>query len=97
MGRDLTQRQRTADCRQDPGSGVGAEGLFGRDWRNHMMPLLQVRGINKWYGTRVGCADVSFDLYPGELMRIVMSSPLSPFHGKIGGITYDRAQMDDGI
>ncbi|MFZ8942695.1 MAG: phosphonate C-P lyase system protein PhnK [Gemmobacter sp.] len=37
-------------------------------------PLLQVEGISKRYGTRVGCLDVSFDLWPGEVMGIVGES-----------------------
>lgn len=37
-------------------------------------PLLQVRDVTKFYGGRVGCADVSFDLYPGEVMGIVGES-----------------------
>ena len=39
-----------------------------------MTPLLQVRNISKFYGGRIGCADVSFDLYPGEVMGIVGES-----------------------
>ncbi|NCX69748.1 MAG: ATP-binding cassette domain-containing protein [Rhodobacteraceae bacterium] len=39
-----------------------------------MTPLLQVRNIEKRYGTRIGCADVSFDLYPGEVLGIVGES-----------------------
>ena len=39
-----------------------------------MTPLLQVRGIEKHFGARIGCADVSFDLYPGEVMGIVGES-----------------------
>ncbi|MDX5383827.1 MAG: ATP-binding cassette domain-containing protein, partial [Rhodobacterales bacterium] len=39
-----------------------------------MTPLLQVKGLTKRYGARVGCADVSFDLYPGEVMGIVGES-----------------------
>jgi putative phosphonate transport system ATP-binding protein len=39
-----------------------------------MTPLLQVKGLTKRYGTRIGCADVSFDLYPGEVMGIVGES-----------------------
>ncbi|WP_435170995.1 phosphonate C-P lyase system protein PhnK [Falsirhodobacter sp. 1013] len=39
-----------------------------------MTPLLQVRGIEKRYGTRIGCTDVSFDLWPGEVMGIVGES-----------------------
>lgn len=37
-------------------------------------PLLQVEGLSKFYGDRIGCADVSFDLYPGEVMGIVGES-----------------------
>lgn len=37
-------------------------------------PLLQVRGLTKMYGARIGCADVSFDLWPGEVMGIVGES-----------------------
>lgn len=39
-----------------------------------MTPLLQVKGLSKHYGARIGCADVSFDLYPGEVMGIVGES-----------------------
>ncbi|WBU51934.1 phosphonate C-P lyase system protein PhnK [Paracoccus sp. SCSIO 75233] len=37
-------------------------------------PLLSVRGITKRYGARIGCADVGFDLWPGEVMGIVGES-----------------------
>ena len=37
-------------------------------------PLLAVRGLTKHYGGRIGCADVSFDLYPGEVLGIVGES-----------------------
>lgn len=39
-----------------------------------MTPLLQVEGIAKFYGSRIGCTDVSFDLFPGEVMGIVGES-----------------------
>jgi putative phosphonate transport system ATP-binding protein len=39
-----------------------------------MTPLLQVENIAKFYGARIGCTDVSFDLYPGEVMGIVGES-----------------------
>lgn len=39
-----------------------------------MTPLLSVRNVTKTYGPRIGCADVSFDLYPGEVMGIVGES-----------------------
>jgi putative phosphonate transport system ATP-binding protein len=37
-------------------------------------PLLKVDGITKTYGGRIGCADVAFDLWPGEVMGIVGES-----------------------
>jgi putative phosphonate transport system ATP-binding protein len=37
-------------------------------------PLLQVNGLTKLYGNRIGCADVSFDLFPGEVLGIVGES-----------------------
>ncbi|WP_341675698.1 phosphonate C-P lyase system protein PhnK [Niveibacterium sp. SC-1] len=37
-------------------------------------PLLQVRGLAKHYGRRVGCEEVSFDLYPGEVLCIAGES-----------------------
>ena len=39
-----------------------------------MTPLLDVRGLTKRYGARIGCADVSFTLWPGEVMGIVGES-----------------------
>lgn len=39
-----------------------------------MTPLLSVRDLQKKYGGRIGCADVSFDLYPGEVLGIVGES-----------------------
>ena len=39
-----------------------------------MTPLLSVRDIAKFYGQRIGCTDVSFDLYPGEVMGVVGES-----------------------
>lgn len=37
-------------------------------------PLLSVTGLSKFYGSRIGCADVSFDLFPGEVLGIVGES-----------------------
>jgi len=37
-------------------------------------PLLRVTGLSKYYGTRLGCADVDFELYPGEVLAIVGES-----------------------
>ncbi|MGR3482915.1 phosphonate C-P lyase system protein PhnK [Salipiger marinus] len=39
-----------------------------------MTPLLKVEGVTKRYGARLGCGDVSFDLWPGEVMGIVGES-----------------------
>ncbi|MGF1623797.1 MAG: phosphonate C-P lyase system protein PhnK [Alphaproteobacteria bacterium] len=37
-------------------------------------PLLQACGLGKSYGTIVGCRDVSFNIYPGEVLGIVGES-----------------------
>ncbi|WP_337995527.1 phosphonate C-P lyase system protein PhnK [Oleispirillum naphthae] len=37
-------------------------------------PLLAVRGLAKHYGTTLGCRDVAFDLWPGEVLGIVGES-----------------------
>ncbi len=37
-------------------------------------PLLTVDGVSKMYGDRIGCADVSFRLWPGEVLGIVGES-----------------------
>ncbi len=39
-----------------------------------MTPLLTARHLTKQYGGRNGCRDVSFDLYPGEVLCIVGES-----------------------
>jgi putative phosphonate transport system ATP-binding protein len=39
-----------------------------------MTPLLKVTGLTRMYGARVGCRDVCFDLWPGEVMGIVGES-----------------------
>ena len=37
-------------------------------------PLLSARGVTKRFGGRVACRDVSFDLWPGEVLGIVGES-----------------------
>ena len=37
-------------------------------------PILSVRGLGRRYGSRVGCAHVSFDLWPGEVLAVVGES-----------------------
>ncbi|MEM9050148.1 MAG: phosphonate C-P lyase system protein PhnK [Pseudomonadota bacterium] len=39
-----------------------------------MTPLLEVQGLTKRYGPRIGCADISFALFPGEVMGVVGES-----------------------
>ena len=39
-----------------------------------MTPLLSVKDVSKYYGAHIGCTDVSFDLFPGEVMGIVGES-----------------------
>ncbi len=66
-------------------------------------PLLQVQGVTKRYGARIGCADVSFDLWPGEVLGIVgesgsgKSTLLATLAGHLaadaGTITYDGRDM----
>ena len=37
-------------------------------------PLLKADRVTKYYGDRVGCSEISFDLYPGEVLGIVGES-----------------------
>ena len=37
-------------------------------------PLLVAQGLSKWYGQRLGCGDVSFSLYEGEVLAVVGES-----------------------
>ncbi|WP_137130095.1 phosphonate C-P lyase system protein PhnK [Rhizobium sp. FY34] len=37
-------------------------------------PLFKVRDVSKFYGSRIGCQAVSFDLWPGEVLAIVGES-----------------------
>ena len=37
-------------------------------------PLLSVAGLTRHYGARIGCADVSFDLWRGEVLGVVGES-----------------------
>lgn len=37
-------------------------------------PLLKVSAVSKFYGQRIGCKEVSFDLWPGEVLAIVGES-----------------------
>jgi len=44
------------------------------DGANMALPLLQVQGLTKRYGPRIGCEEVGFDLWPGEVLGIVGES-----------------------
>jgi putative phosphonate transport system ATP-binding protein len=70
-------------------------------------PLLEVRGLTKWYGTQRGCLDVGFDVWPGEVLGIVgesgsgkttvlqcVSGRLAPSAGRIAFTTRDGAALD---
>ena len=37
-------------------------------------PILSVRGLERRYGTFIGCTDIDFDLWPGEVLAIVGES-----------------------
>jgi putative phosphonate transport system ATP-binding protein len=41
---------------------------------NRPTPLLSVQNLGKSYGPHLGCTDVSFDLWPGEVLGIVGES-----------------------
>jgi len=37
-------------------------------------PIVKVRNLAKHYGARLGCVDISFDLWPGEVLAVVGES-----------------------
>ncbi len=70
-------------------------------------PLLQVRDLHKFYGDRLGCGDVHFDLYPGEVLGIVgesgsgkstllncLAGHLAPERGQVLFDTRDQGLVD---
>ncbi len=77
------------------------------DERSRAAPLLQVRGLTRRYGARLGCGDVAFDLWPGEVMGIVgesgsgkstllncLAGHLAPDAGQVIFATRDRGPVD---
>lgn len=44
------------------------------DRLSEALPLLSVRSVTKNYGARIGCTDVDFDIWPGEVLAIVGES-----------------------
>lgn len=72
-----------------------------------MTPLLQVEGLSKSYGTHLGCKDVNFTLWPGEVMGIVgesgsgkstllncLAGHLAPDKGRVILDTRDKGPRD---
>jgi putative phosphonate transport system ATP-binding protein len=70
-------------------------------------PLLQVRGLTHRYGHQLGCRDVAFDLFPGEVLGIVgesgsgkttvlkcISGQLEPSDGLVEYRTRDAGLID---
>ena len=58
-----------------PGRGLWRPGDHGMTPdRDDDLPLLSVEGLTKSYGGRIGCRDVSFEVYPGEVLAIVGES-----------------------
>src|SRR5690606_39577401 len=64
--RSLRGPPRTGSCRRDAGGAGGG--------RMSETPLLKVKGVSKFYGQRIGCADVCFDLWPCEVLATVVES-----------------------
>ncbi|WP_417671262.1 phosphonate C-P lyase system protein PhnK [Roseibium sp.] len=43
-------------------------------YQSNEEPLLQVNGVTRYYGDRIGCRNVDFQLWPGEVLSIVGES-----------------------
>jgi putative phosphonate transport system ATP-binding protein len=70
-------------------------------------PLLGVRGLTHDYGGRIGCLDIGFDLWPGEVLGVVgesgsgkttllscLSGRLVPTAGAVEFLTRDGTVVD---
>ena len=81
--------------------GAGELSIFAKK-KLAERPLLEVRDLTRRYGARIGCADVSFDLWPGEVLGIVgesgsgKSTLLSCLAGHLvpdeGSVVFDTAE-----
>lgn len=87
-----------------PSSVTSVNPKFGN---TEEQPLLSVEGLSKYYGDRAGCLNVSFDLYPGEIIGIVgesgsgkstllncISGRLSPTYGTVTYQQQSRERCD---
>lgn len=88
---------------RSPRVAIPAEGLTATTFTDES-PLLSVSGLTRLYGRRVGCRDVTFDLWPGEVLAVVgesgsgkstllamLSTQLEPTAGTM------RYRMRDGV
>ncbi|WP_110588334.1 phosphonate C-P lyase system protein PhnK [Microbacterium suaedae] len=58
------------------------------------LPLLSVTGAGHAYGERFGCRDVSFDLWPGEVLAVVGESGSGK--STLLGMLSQRLRIDEG-
>ena len=61
-----------------------------------VVPLLRVSDLSKSYGSRIGCAEINFDLWPGEVMGIVGESGSGKstlLNSMAGHLTPDQGQV----
>ena len=75
--------------------------------KRDQQPLLRVEGLERYYGRQLGCCDVNFELYPGEVLGIVgesgsgkttllncLSAQLEPSSGTVKYHTRDQGLQD---
>lgn len=64
---------------EGPGEAAGRVPRHGYDEASAAIaadetPLLTAHAVSKFYGPRIGCRDVSFELWPGEVLAVVGES-----------------------